>query len=303
MADIASRPDAAAKAPVCESARVSIDDLRPTITLLVDQSGSMTAAYPNRNSPNTRWSLVHDALLDPDTGVIKKLQYSLRFGIAFFTSHNGSSSGTCPIISEIRAATNNYEAIRTLYDRMSPDDDTPTGDSIDQIVKDIEASPSRGPQVILLVTDGQPDTCAEPDPQNGQPQAILASQKAYRAGIDLYVMGISNDISGQNLQELANAGKGVPVDWVYGQDKGAGQPFEASESVEGLTGQFVDILKRVPLCEVRLRRDVDATEVSRGRVELDGKALTYGDDNGFKLADPRRLMIVGFRVQRHSNER
>ena len=105
-------------------------------------------------------------------------------------------------------------------------------------------------------------------------------------------MGISNDISGQTLQELANAGKGAPVDWVYGQGR-AGQPFEASESVEGLTGQFVDILKRVPLCEVRLRRDVDATEVSRGRVELDGKALTYGDDNGFKLADPRRLMIVG----------
>ena len=40
LADIESRPDAAAKTPVCESARVSIDDLRPTITLLVDQWGA-----------------------------------------------------------------------------------------------------------------------------------------------------------------------------------------------------------------------------------------------------------------------
>ena len=27
---------------------------------------------------------------------------------------------------------------------------------------------------VILATDGEPDTCAEPNPQNGQPEAIAA---------------------------------------------------------------------------------------------------------------------------------
>jgi hypothetical protein len=279
--------------PLCESSSISIDQLRPTVTLLVDQSGSMAAHYPSPSSPSTRWSIVHDALMDPTTGVIKQLQYKLRFGIAFYTSHNGSSTGTCPIMGEVRAATNNYEAIRALYDRMTPDDDTPTSEAIDRVVEGINASSIRSSQSILLVTDGLPDTCAMPDPQRGQPQAIVAAQKAHDDGIDLYVLGISADIGGANLQELANAGKGKPISLVWPRDREAAQPFQASDSVTGLTAQFRDVFARIPFCEVRLSRNVDANEASRGTVVLDGKPLFYGDPNGFILSDPRHLEIVG----------
>jgi hypothetical protein len=288
--DAVTRPP---EKPACEATLITIDQLRPTVTLLVDQSSSMAERYPDRTSIVTRWSLVHDALLDPENGVIRKLQLSIRFGIAFFTSHNGSSTGTCPIVSEVRAATNNYEAISALYNRMGPDDDTPTGDSIDKVVESIEGSPSGGPQSILLVTDGLPDTCAVPDPQLGQSQAIAAAQRAYGDGIDMYVLGISSDIAGENLQQLANAGKGKPVDNVWGRDKEAVQSYEASESVAGLTAQFVEILERVPFCEVRLRREVLASEARTARVELDGRPLSFGDRDGFALRDPRRLVIVG----------
>jgi hypothetical protein len=279
--------------PLCESSSISIEQLRPTVTLLVDQSGSMRERYPNPSSTSTRWSIVHDALMDPTTGVIKQLQFKLRFGIAFYTSHNGSSTGTCPIMGEVRAATNNYEAIRALYDRMTPDDDTPTGDAIDKVVEGIDSSSIRSNQTILLVTDGLPDTCARPDPQNGQPQAILAAQKAHADGIDLYVLGISADIGGQNLQELANAGKGQPINLVWPRDPNAAQPFQASDSVAGLTAQFRDVFGRIPFCEVRLSRNVEVSEASSGTVVLDGTPLSYGDPNGFILGDPRHLEIVG----------
>jgi hypothetical protein len=279
--------------PACEAVTVTIDSLRPAVTLLVDQSGSMRSGYPTRDSEQTRWSIVRQALLDPLTGVVKSLEQSLQFGLVFYTSHNGFSGGTCPILSEVRAATNNYEGIRTLYDGMQPDDDTPTGAAVSQVVTELQSSGRRGTEVILLVTDGDPDTCEVPDPQLGQLEAVAAVSAAHAAKIDFYVLGISSDISGDNLQQLANAGQGKRLAAVWGVDADAAQPFQASDSVAGLTAQLRDILARVPLCEVKLDRDVGADELGTGSVILDGQRLANGSPDGFKLKDPRHLEIVG----------
>src|SRR5262249_24932837 len=76
---------------------------------------------------------------------------------------------------------------------------------------------------ILLVTDGNPDRCGEPDPQCGQDDAITAVQAAFAAGISTYVVGIGDITAATNdpgcwgrcgplhLQDLANAGAGLPV--------------------------------------------------------------------------------------------
>jgi hypothetical protein len=49
----------------------------------------------------------------------------------------------------------------------------------------------------------------------------------------------------------------------------------------------------VPLCQVALQRDVGLEEIQRGNVVLDGKRLSYGSADGFKLTDPRHLEITG----------
>jgi hypothetical protein len=144
-----------------------------------------------------------------------------------------------------------------------------------------------------LVTDGNPDTCAQPNPDEGQPQAVAAAQRAYAAGVPLYVLGISNGIAGDNLQQLANAGLGRPIDLVYGVDAGAAQPFQATDNVLGLTAQFADILNRIPLCEVRLQRDIAQGELSDAQVLLDGQPLKNSLADGYVLKDARHLAIVG----------
>jgi hypothetical protein len=279
----------------CEAITLTIDELRPTVTLLVDQSGSMRSRFPTRESEQTRWSIVRQALLDPMSGVVRGLEQSMQFALAFYTSHNGFSSGTCPILSEVRAATGNYEAIRTLYDSVAPDDDTPTGAAIAQVVSEIQASTRQGPQVILLVTDGDPDTCEVPDPQTdaGQLQAIAAATAAQAADIDFYVLGISADISGDKLQQLANAGQGKRLDALWGADPDAAEPYQATSDVAGLTAQLRNILARVPLCEVALDRDVSSEEIVDGKVMLDGKQLIFGATDGFQLVDSRHLSITG----------
>jgi hypothetical protein len=275
--------------PVCESVNVAIDELRPALTLVVDQSFSMSYRYPDDQSPATRWSLVGDALFDPQFGVVPRFENSVRFGIAFFTSR----SGQCPILHEVAAQTRNYAALNLLYRGLGPDGDTPTGDALQQVVSELQVTPSQGPRSILLVTDGNPDTCAQPNPDEGQPQAVAAAQRAFGAGIELYVLGISNGIAGQNLQQIANAGKGRPIDLVWGVDPGAAQPFQASDNVQGLTAQLADILNSIPLCEVRLKRDVAAGELSDSQVQLDGQPLNYSAADGYVLKDSRHLAIVG----------
>ena len=276
-------------APVCEAVTVALDELRPALTLVVDQSLSMRFRYPNDESPATRWSLVGDALFDPVNGVVKRFEASVRFGIAFFTSFRGN----CPILNQVQAQTRNYEALNRLYRSLSPSGDTPTGDALQSVVSDLEKTPSLGPRSILLVTDGNPDTCLQMNPDEGQPEAVAAAQRSHEAGIDLYVLGISNGIAGQNLQQLANAGLGRPIDLVWGVDPGAAQPFQASDNVLGLTVQLSELLNRIPLCEVRLQRDVQLAEASSGQVLLDGQRLSYGAADGYVLRDPRHLAVVG----------
>jgi hypothetical protein len=276
--------------------RVGFDQLRPVVMLLVDQSGSMTEHYPTAMSAGTRWSVVHDAIMDPSKGAIKQLESSVRFGVTFFTSRGGFSGGTCPMLTEISAATDNYDAIRQLYDRTLPDKgDTPTGESIDKVGEKLSAMGGPGRKFILLVTDGAPDTCDRPngDPRQAQAFAVAAARKAFDEKITLFVLGVSNDIQGPNLQQLANAGQGKATPLLWGRDPDAAEPYRASDNVADLSAQIVGILNQVPFCDIRLRRDVDPRAASQGDVILDGQKLPYGDPNGWRLTDSRNLEIVG----------
>jgi hypothetical protein len=57
----------------CESVSLTIDELRPSVTLLVDQSYSMVGGYPDRRSAQSRWSIVRDALMDSTDGVVARI--------------------------------------------------------------------------------------------------------------------------------------------------------------------------------------------------------------------------------------
>jgi hypothetical protein len=279
----------------CESVTLDVTELRPSVTLLVDQSGSMRQGYPDRSSEQSRWSVVREALLAPKTGVVDSLQQSLQLGLVFYTSHNGFSGGQCPMLSQVSTAINNYAPISALYDQSYPDDDTPTGAAVQEVVRQIGEAKRKGPEVLLLVTDGDPDTCQVPDPQteSGQQEALAAVSNAHAAGIDFYVLGVSGDISAEKLQQLANAGQGKRVDAVWGSDPDAAQPFRAGDNVADLTAQLHSILLRVPLCEVELEREVGLDELTRSDVVLDGQRLTFGSVDGYALKDPRHLQITG----------
>jgi hypothetical protein len=180
------------------------------------------------------WDPVHTALTDSTTGVVTAFQDRVRFGFSLYrgsTTTHLETDPACATILSVPFAIDNRAAIETLYADASDDYsgmlwETPTGHAIRRAADDlalVDLDPP-GRKYILLVTDGNPNTCQVLDPQCGQDQSIAAAQYARTLGITLLAAGIGDLVQrgatgcpmsarcGTNhLQDLANAGTGRAV--------------------------------------------------------------------------------------------
>ncbi|TKD04518.1 vWA domain-containing protein [Polyangium fumosum] len=270
-------------ADACADVNVNFDKQIPTVMLLIDQSGSMTEGFGNGN----RWDVLYDTLMDPNTGIVKKLEKDVRFGLALYTSNGGNGGGTCPMLAKVPLALNNHAAIDAVYAPESPEGDTPTGESITAVTTDLVAYQEAGPKIIVLATDGEPDTCAEPNPQNGQDESIAAAQAAFGKDVRTFVISVGADVSLGHLQDLANAGAGLPIG---GAEKA---PYYQALNPQTLIDAFDEIINGVRSCVLKLNGIVDETAAAEGQVYLDGKALPYNDMNGWRLNAPDEIELLG----------
>jgi hypothetical protein len=228
---------------VCDELTVSSRPVTPTVMMLVDNSSSM---YP----PDSvgLWDGLYQALMNPTTGAVKPLESKIRFGFASFRGKDGvavpETDNSCAEIETVGTVTqatvapalDNHAAIDAVYTAIgtqgrNPDNaqwETPTGHAINRIaatLANFEADPP-GPKFILLVTDGNPNTCLVGDPQCGSDVSIKAVQDAYAAGIGTIALGVGAIVNSNagceptdayrcgalHLQDIANAGTGQPVE-------------------------------------------------------------------------------------------
>ena len=281
--------DAAPAAPMgdaCADIDVRLSRQSASVMLLIDQSGSMTNAFGG----TTRWSAVRSALVDRTSGVLRALEGEVRFGLAMYTGHDGNRSGTCPILRPpISVALNRVDAIAAALNAASPDDDTPTAESVTAVAQMLRAIPpgeEPGAKVIVLATDGEPDTCAQPDPMtSGERDAaragsVAAVRAAFRDGIRTYVISVGSDVSEAHLRDLAAAGAGTPS-----------ARFYRATDPAALTAAFREITTGVRSCVFRLNGRV--TDAAAGDVRLDGAALTLGATDGWSLRSPTEIELRG----------
>ncbi len=267
---------------VCVDADVKFEVQTPTVLLLIDQSGSMTEDFGGID----RWQAVHDALLDPDDGLVPDLEDVIRFGMALYTSFEGNEGGECPVITATAPALNNYDAIEASYDAAKPEDETPTGDSIAAVTPTLVMDPSPGNKVIVLATDGEPDTCAEPNPQNGQQQSVDAAAAAFAQGVRTYVISVGDEVSDQHLQDVANAGVGVgPGD--------PDAPFYKANDAQALAAAFAEIVEGVRDCKLDLDGKVAEGGEDQCEVSINGMPVPQGTDDGWQLNGPSEVELVG----------
>ena len=208
----------------------------PTVELVVDTSSSMF-----QTPDPTAWSVLY-AALDGAGGVVAGLQDQINFGFTSYKGLMGSSETdpACATMTTVEPGLMNFNAIDAVYKKLGVDDmgvawtlqhpppkwETPTNYAINYAVEKLKAyNPMPpGPKFILLVTDGNPNTCQHTDPQCGQDLAIKAAQDAYTAGIGLFILGVGDIVTNpdngcpvsarcglDHLQDMANAGVGAAV--------------------------------------------------------------------------------------------
>jgi hypothetical protein len=297
----------------CNDLVVEFKPVTPTVMLVIDRSGSMwDAAYGT--SP-TRWQALYDALVG-DGAALKMFDHVVRFGAMTYTGN--PQGGMCPIFHYVEPAIDNFAAVKKLVDddsaRPTFKGETPTGAALRDATAKLAALGGSDPQHMILVTDGEPDSCATPDPQCGQDESIAALQAAFGMKIGTSVIGISSDVSARHLQDLANAGQGQAVqapDMTYmyncinpgfatmsatyaamGSPQGTAPIYQPGDS-KAIGDALQTLIRGVYDCSFTLNGLVDLMRAHLGTVSLDGAKLVYEDANGWKMRDEVTLQLQG----------
>jgi hypothetical protein len=275
----------------CQSVQVTPTRTTPNVMFLVDQSGSMVEGF---GGGLDRWEAAHAAI----TGIVSDLDSIVRFGLTTYTSNNGNQNPPCPRLpTQVDFALDNAGTIgsESVFPSSYPSqdgDDTPTGDSIDALVSLIQADPppTDGPTIIVLATDGEPDSCEVPDPNpttGARAEAVSAAAAAHAAGMDLFVLwvgALTNQGTQAHIQEVANAGVGQ-----------SNAPFWVGTDPEDLENEFREIIGGSISCEVEIDKPFDDVDkaCSEGDVRLNGTPLSCPDDWRVKPGVDNVIELVG----------
>jgi len=284
----------------CATLDVALAKVEPTVLLLIDQSSSMSSNKDFKladGGVTDRWTGMRNALLDPQLSVIKKLQADVDFGAAFYSWKGSDPIATCPQVTSVAFGLNNFQAIATEWNSLTPIDNTPTGDSIRKVSGVLDGGvidgglatlKTDGPKILVLITDGDPDSCltkgSNVDPS--QAIAVAATQDAFKAGIKTYVIAVSTDIQPANQQQIANAGIGL-------DPKTGKAPYYLAQTQDALATAFGSIIAGARSCTFTLNGQIQAGQESKGSVSLNGGPLTYNDPNGWKVNSATEVEITG----------
>src|SRR5262249_54885853 len=115
--------------------------------------------------------------------------------------------------------------------------------------------------------------------------SVTAVQNAYRQHIKTYVIGVSNDVTQQHVQDLADAGQGItPRGSMHAQAFVALNPTQ-------VVNAFQQILMGVRTCTFTLNGNIDLAQASNGHVFVDGVSRAF--DTEWRLTDMSTLELLG----------
>jgi len=284
----------------CQSVTITPTRSIPNVMFLVDQSGSMVSGF---GGGEDRWEAANTVI----NGIVSSTDAIVRYGLTSYASNDGfgpnwpggSPLRQCPNFgTEIDFALNNSTNIGddNQYPYSYPNDagaDTPTGDSIDALVSNIQSSPppNDGPTIIVLATDGAPDSCEYPNPSNGteraqaEGEAVSASGASHDAGIDLFVLWVgtlSDNNIRDHLQEVANEGVGLSADGSNGDAQ-----FWVGNDPQSLEDEFREIISASISCDIQMDRRFDDKEKAcndeESDVRLNGAPLACSETDGWRV--------------------
>jgi Mg-chelatase subunit ChlD len=309
----------------CSQLEIGFEAQTPTVLIVVDRSSSQWDQYPNHT-----WEPMKEGILS----VVSAVQADIRIGVVTYTGQNG---GACPdlfpAMAQVTFDKNNLAAVEATLngiDRPPYKGETPTAATIQAGQAALLADPAPGEKVILLVTDGDPDFCNDPDRACPMDAVVGAVQDARAKGISTVVFGLQRaELSEQHLRDVANAGAGQPValpqginsqedlrnrcrdnpagsiPGTYSPASGNAQFFQASGTDQAALGAALDAAiygVRSCIFELDGAVEINPDRVGSARITLDdGAPLVFNDPNGWRLLTATQVELVGGACQQLKN--
>jgi hypothetical protein len=300
----------------CSQLEIAFEAQTPTALIIVDRSSSQWDQYPNHS-----WDPMKAGILE----VVRDVQADIRVGAVTYTGENG---GACPdlypAMNQVTFDKNNLpsiEASLNAVDRPTYKGETPTAATIQQALPVLLADPSPGEKVMLLVTDGDPDFCNDPDRICAMDAVIGAVQAAFAQGVSTTVFGLRRaELSEQHLRDVANAGAGQPValppgvnteeelrnrcrtnppgslTGTYSPVAGTAQFFQANGTDQIALGQALDaVIYGIRSCvfDIGGAVEINPDLVAGATIKIDdGAALVYDDPNGWRLRTETQVELL-----------
>jgi hypothetical protein len=285
----------------CPSVSITPTRSIPNVMFLVDQSGTMKDPFGGGN----RWEGAHSAI----TTIVSERASIVNFGLTTYTSDSGDDNPPCPRLpTQVSFGQSEDIGDPTVYLPTYPSGDgadTPTGDSIDALVDwirdPVNAPPADEPTIIVLATDGLPDSCEYPNAVGttaeramqrafSQAEAVNAAANANAAGIDLFVLWVGDltedptNPTRIHLQDVANAGVAGP---------GPGTVWVGDEPAS-LSTAFRDIVRDSISCEIEINKPFNEDTLDQacqeGDVRLNGTPLDCPSDWRVKDEPPYNVI-------------
>jgi Mg-chelatase subunit ChlD len=307
----------------CAGRQIQTQRVVPTIWLVIDGSGSMLSPL-SAMSEQTRWAALYDALMNPDSGIVKALEKEVEWGVVLY---DGPSPGgnpnvmlpdggvrmlppadTCPRVLTVEPKKEAYADISAVVGVDPLGGSTPTDKALNVVVNHLEDMTGQvldgrvNPTIVVLATDGEPnDFCGGGQQQGGflgfpmpvdvRPQVISAVQQLASMNIKTYVISLAGEDQNltAHLNEVAAAG-----------DTGL-EPFFPTTK-DSLVQAFKDIIGPPTACDVVLNGSVKAGLECMGTIKINGATLPCNDPNGWALKDPSTVVIQGTACESYKND-
>lgn len=311
--------------PACIDVNVDFTPQTPTVLLLIDRSGSMSAGsgfgnavadavaggtYTLGDCPSDndwRWNVVRDVLLNPDKGVVKPLEGAVRFGLSLYTSDNGQvkdgspeevdTTKQCPQLIDVPIALNNHAAMLAQFKCNDIANDTPTGESLLAAANTLKAFAEPGPKLIVLATDGEPDSCECPN-FSGNAAPAKCKQPGMAAQVKADVVATAAKIHDEdditihviNVSTPSNAGLQTHLGEVAASGGGSVYPGFSPGALRDAFGQIIDGARS---CVIDLNGEIAKGMAGTGAIHLDGQSLALDDANGWRVNTPSQIELLG----------
>jgi von Willebrand factor type A domain len=276
---------------MCNKLEIDFAPRIPSVFILVDRSGSMFE--------HNLWEPLKVGVL----AVIEQLAGEIRFG---------------PQLSEVvPLAQQNYAAIKQAYDAIQKPQfkaETPTSAALDQVSKILQSEPEDRPKYVLLVTDGEPDFCDDPNVTCSRDAVVNSAQAAFSLGIGTFIVSVGGEVDRGHLGDVANAGTGQPVEdrqmavhyqcpttMAHYSDSSGNAPFFEPDvnDRDALVATLANTIAGVRSCVFDLngKVQIDLTMADQGLVAIDGKRIPYGGADGYRMNSATQLELLGTACQ------